>query len=187
MESALQAKPDRTTETESPLTMLPGGHELPPMFDLIELLFFAYRDFVGDADRLLESIRFGRAHHRVLHFVNRQPGLTIAELLDILRITKQSLSRVLKELLDEGYVESHSGVSDRRQRLLFPTVKGRRLALDLARLQSERVRRALAGLPADARERAVEFLLAMIDPGERDKVQTLVSRDDGAARQRLMR
>ena len=80
-----------------------------PCWDIIELLFFAYRDFVGDADRLLESFRFGRAHHRVLHFVNRHPGLTIAELLDILRITKQSLSRVLKELLDEGYVESHAG------------------------------------------------------------------------------
>ena len=140
------------------------------MFDLIELLFFAYRDFVGDADRLLEFFRFGRAHHRVLHFVNRQPGLTIAELLDILRITKQSLSRVLKELLDEGYVEAHAGVSDRRQRLLFPTAKGRRLALDLARLQSEQFGRALDGLPADARDRAIEFLLAMIDPAERDKV-----------------
>jgi DNA-binding MarR family transcriptional regulator len=119
----------------------------------------------------------------VLHFVNRQPGLTIAELLDILRITKQSLSRVLKELLDEDYVESHAGVSDRRQRLLFPTAKGRRLALDLARLQSERFCRALDGLPADARERTIEFLLAMIDPGERDKVANLVWRDD-SARQR---
>jgi DNA-binding MarR family transcriptional regulator len=185
MESALQAKPDRPAETEFSLTGLPAGHEPAPMFDLIELLFFAYRDFVGDADRLLESIRFGRAHHRVLHFVNRRPGLTIAELLDILCITKQSLSRVLKELLDEGYVESHSGVSDRRQRLLFPTVKGRRLALDLARVQSERVRRALAGLPADAHERAIEFLLAMIDPGERDKVQAFISRDECVARQRL--
>ena len=78
--------------------------EDPPMFDFIELMFFAYRDFVGDPDRLLESLRFGRAHHRVLHFVNRQTGLTVAELLDILRITKQSLSRVLKDLLDQGYV-----------------------------------------------------------------------------------
>ena len=71
------------------------------MYDLIELFFFAYRDFVGDADRLLETYRFGRAHHRVLHFVSRQPGLTIAELLDILKITKQSLNRVLKELVAE--------------------------------------------------------------------------------------
>src|SRR5208282_6113134 len=77
-----------------------------PMYDLIELFYFAYRDFVGDVDRLLEVYGFGRAHHRVLHFVSRHPGLTIAELLDILKITKQSLNRVLKELLDKGYVES---------------------------------------------------------------------------------
>ncbi len=97
-----------------------------PLFELIELLFFAYRDFVGDADRLLESYGFGRAHHRVLHFVNRRPGLTIAELLDILKITKQSLNRVLKELLDKGYVESRAGVTDRRQRQLYPTEQGTR-------------------------------------------------------------
>ncbi|MCC2104389.1 MAG: MarR family transcriptional regulator, partial [Hyphomicrobiales bacterium] len=112
------------------------------MFDLIELLFFAYRDFVGDADRLLESYKFGRAHHRVLHFVSRHPGLTIAELLDILKITKQSLSRVLKELLDQNFVEARAGVADRRQRHLFPTGKGRKLALDLAHLQSRRFSRA---------------------------------------------
>ncbi len=70
--------------------------------ELVELFFFAYRDFVGDADRLLENYGFGRAHHRVLHFVNRRPGLTIAALLDILRITKQSLNRVLKQLLEAG-------------------------------------------------------------------------------------
>jgi DNA-binding MarR family transcriptional regulator len=145
------------------------------MYDLIELLFFAYRDFVGDADRLLESLGFGRAHHRVLHFVHRHPGLTIAELLDILRITKQSLSRVLKELLELGYVEQRAGVSDRRQRLLFPTDKGADLALDLARLQSERFSRALALLPPDAEHNAMEFLLAMIDPDEREKVATLLS------------
>jgi DNA-binding MarR family transcriptional regulator len=145
------------------------------MYDLIELLFFAYRDFVGDADRLLESLGFGRAHHRVLHFVHRHPGLTIAELLDILRITKQSLSRVLKELLEQGYVEQRAGVNDRRQRLLFPTPKGAELALDLAHLQSARFRQALAALPPDAGRTAMEFLLAMIDPEEREKVATLLS------------
>ena len=94
MVSAVQTAEQRPT----PLT----AEEPEPMFDLIELLFFAYRDFVADPDRILENIGFGRAHHRVLHFVDRQPGLTIAELLDILRITKQSLSRVLKELLDQN-------------------------------------------------------------------------------------
>src|SRR3712207_238624 len=77
-----------------------------PAYDLIELFFFAYRDFVSDPDRILDEYGFGRAHHRVLHFVDRNPGLTIAELLDILRITKQSLNRVLKELLEKDFIES---------------------------------------------------------------------------------
>ncbi len=141
-----------------------------PMFDLIELLFFAYRDFVGDPDRLLESLKFGRAHHRVLHFVNRRRGLTIAELLDILRITKQSLSRVLKELIDEGFIEQRPGEIDRRQRQLYPTLKGQKLAVELASLQSRRFQRALARLPDDSRESAIAFFLAMIDPDERRKV-----------------
>ncbi len=154
----------------------PGAHATDdaPMFDLIELFFFAYRDFVGDADRLLERMDFGRAHHRVLHFVNRRKGLTIAELLDILRITKQSLSRVLKELIDEGYVEQRAGAADRRQRQLFPTADGRALALELAALQSRRFERALARLPEDARENAIEFLLAVVDPSERRDIAAIV-------------
>src|ERR671912_2868461 len=92
-----------------------------PAYDLIELFFFAYRDFVSDPDRILDEYGFGRAHHRVLHFVDRNPGLTIAELLDILRITKQSLNRVLKELLEKGFVESRTGTADRRQRHLVAT------------------------------------------------------------------
>lgn len=168
MDQALQAHPQ---------SRMPGPSEADapaPMFDLIELFFFAYRDFVGDADRLLEDFGFGRAHHRVLHFVNRQPGLMIAELLDILGITKQSLNRVLKELLDTGYVEARPGVTDRRQRLLFPTAKGRRLAMDLSDLQSRRFERALGELPQGAKGPAIDFLLAMIDPAQRDKVASLV-------------
>jgi len=88
-------------------------------FDLIELLFFAYRDFVGDPDEVLAKLGFGRAHHRVLHFVNRNPGMKVAELLDVLKITKQSLGRVLKQLIDEGYIVQKEGASDRRQRLLL--------------------------------------------------------------------
>lgn len=145
-----------------------------PLFDLIELLFFAYRDFVGDADRLLEQYEFGRAHHRVLHFVSRKPGLTVAELLDILKITKQSLNRVMKDLLDGGFVDVRTGVSDRRQRLLFPTPKGRELALGLARLQSERFRVALGEMPAGSAAEAARFLLAMVDREERGKVAAIV-------------
>src|ERR1700745_2492052 len=113
-----------------------------PIWDVIELLFFAYRDFIGDPDDVLAKFRFGRAHHRVLHFVNRNPGMKVAELLDILKITKQSLGRVLKQLVDQGYVVQKEGESDRRQRLLFVTSKGETLALKLAGLQTARIMRA---------------------------------------------
>ena len=156
-----------------------AGADAAPMFDLIELLFFAYRDFIGDADRLLAAYDFGRAHHRVLHFVHRQPGLTIAGLLDILRITKQSLNRVLKELIEQGYVESRHGEADRRQRRLFLTAAGGDLAQQLAMLQTRRFSRALAELDGAGRENATKFLLAMIDQDERDKVSNLIW---GAAR-----
>ena len=121
-----------------------GAAEGEPIWDLIELLFFAYRDFVSDPDHVLEKFGFGRAHHRVLHFVNRNPGMKVADLLDILRITKQSLGRVLKQLVDEGYVVQKEGPDDRRHRLLFVTPKGEQLAMKLAGLQTERITRALA-------------------------------------------
>src|SRR5215472_17262795 len=113
-------------------------------WDIIELLFFAYRDVVGDADHELEAFGFGRAHHRVLHFVYRYPGLKVADLLDVLRITKQSLGRVLKQLLDEGYIVQKTGNNDRRQRLLYATPKGEALVAKLATLQTKRINRALA-------------------------------------------
>src|ERR1700692_1718 len=109
------------------------------VWEISELLFFAYRDFVGDADHELEAFGFGRAHHRVLHFVHRYPGLTVADLLDVLRITKQSLGRVLKQLLDEGYIVQKTGNNDRRQRLLFATAKGEALVGKLAGLQTGRM------------------------------------------------
>ena len=126
-----------------------------PMYELIELFFFAYRDFVGDADRLLEAYGFGRAHHRVLYFVSRRPGLTIAELLEILRITKQSLNRVLRELVDKNFVEIRAGALDRRRRQLYATPDGERLALRLAMVQTRRFALALEqmgdwGLPVGA-------------------------------------
>src|SRR5881396_1749874 len=112
-----------------------------PIWDIIELLFFAYRDFISDPDQVLATLGFGRAHHRVLHFVNRNPGMKVAELLDILKITKQSLGRVLKQLVDMGYVEQKEGELDRRQRLLYVTPKGAELALRLANLQTARIAR----------------------------------------------
>lgn len=131
-------------------------------FELIELFFFAYRDFVGDPDRILADYGFGRAHHRVLHFVNRRPGLTIAELLDILAITKQSLNRVLKELVETGFVDSRTGRTDRRQRHLFVTAQGADLAGRLAALQHARILRAL-DQAGDGREAAARFLAGMRD------------------------
>src|ERR1700734_2214028 len=134
-----------------------------PCWDLIELLFFAYRDFVGDPDEVLAKLGFGRAHHRVLHFVNRNPGIKVADLLDILKITKQSLGRVLKQLIDEGYVEQRAGPHDRRQRLLYASEAGEALALRLAGLQTERISRVLAELGPGAREAARRFLAGMTD------------------------
>src|SRR3954470_19322530 len=88
---------------------LSAGPRASLRWEIIELLFFAYRDFVGDADHVLEEFGFGRAHHRVMHFVHRYPGLKVADLLRVLRITKQSLGRVLKQLLDEGYIVQRAG------------------------------------------------------------------------------
>jgi DNA-binding MarR family transcriptional regulator len=150
-------------------------------FDLIELLFFAYRDFVGDADEVLAEFGFGRAHHRVLHFINRNPGMKVADLLDILKITKQSLGRVLKQLVDEGYVEQKEGATDRRQRLLYVTAKGDGLASRLAGLQVARIDRALAEIGAEDRDTVRRFLIAMLDPDHRDGV---IRRIDGANRAR---
>src|SRR5215203_767102 len=125
-------------------------------------------------DRILADYGFGRAHHRVLHFVDRRPGLTIAELLDILKITKQSLNRVLKELIGKGFVESRTGTADRRQRLLFTTPDGHELALRLAKLQTRRIMRALADGPPGLKAAAGRFLFAMIDPADRPRVEEIV-------------
>ena len=137
-----------------------------PMYELIELFFFAYRDFVGDADRLLEAYGFGRAHHRILYFVSRTPGLTIAELLEILRITKQSLNRVLRELVDKNFIEARAGALDRRRRQLYATPEGERLALRLAQVQTRRFASALDKLGDSGLQLATTFLSAMIDPSE---------------------
>jgi DNA-binding MarR family transcriptional regulator len=155
-----------------------------PIWDVIELLFFAYRDFVSDPDDVLAKFGFGRAHHRVLHFVNRHPGMKVADLLEVLKITKQSLGRVLKQLVDEGYVVQKEGENDRRQRLLFVTSKGEALAMKLAGMQTERIARALAELGPAAHEQARRFLIAMIDADGRDGVQKLIARADRMRRPR---
>src|SRR3954451_7499749 len=158
----------RPVEREAEVS--PGVRSAALRWDLIELLFFAYRDFVGDADHVLEEFGFGRAHHRVIHFVHRYPGLKVADLLDVLRITKQSLGRVLKQLLDEGYIVQKTGDNDRRQRLLFATPKGEALVQKLAGLQTTRITKALAEMAPQDAETVKRFLRAMIDRDDPDKV-----------------
>lgn len=144
-------------------------------FTLIELLFFAYRDFTSDPDAILARYGFGRAHHRVLHFVNRRPGLTVADLLDVLRITKQSLARVLKQLVDGGYIVQVQGPRDRRQRELYVTNKGHELALALAMPQSRRIRAALDEASVEDRGTIERFLRAMVNAEHREQLE----RSDG--------
>jgi DNA-binding MarR family transcriptional regulator len=148
-------------------------------FSIIELFFFAYRDFTSDPDQILAEYGFGRAHHRILHFVNRMPGLTVAELLDVLKITKQSLARVLKQLIDTGHVIQVQGPRDRRQRELYPTTKGRALALALARPQSRRIHAALQGARDEDRSAVERFLKAMVNPELRPQIDNLPGNEPG--------
>ncbi len=143
---------------------------------LVELLFFAYRDFVADPDSILEGLEFGRAHHRVLHFVGRDPGMTVAQLLDILRITKQSLSRVLKDLIEKGYVYQKAGEEDRRQRLLYLTGEGEQLWRELAAPQMRRFRRAVTGLEEGEGAAYRHLLLHLINPENRDMAEAWINR-----------
>ncbi len=159
-------------------TVPPAPPATPTAIDLIELLFFAYRDFTSDPDAILAEFGFGRAHHRVLHFVNRNPGLTVADLLAILKITKQSLGRVLRQLVESGFVVQRAGPIDRRQRLLYPTESGHELADQLSQPQSRRIARALDELAPDARETVARFLFSMIDPGDQTRVAELVGQNE---------
>ncbi len=136
----------------------------------IELLFFAYRDFISDPDEILKGYGFGRAHHRVIHFVGRHPGINVAALLRILRITKQSLGRVLKQLIEQGFVEQRTGTQDRRQRLLTLTEKGAELERRLSAPQRERTAKAFreAGPEAVAGYRKV--LEGLINEDERQAI-----------------
>lgn len=147
----------------------------PALIEIIELLFFAYRDFISEPDAILAEFGFGRAHHRVLHFVSRYPGLRVADLLIILKITKQSLGRVLKQLVDEGYIAQHSGKVDRRERLLYPTRSGRELAERLARPQLERIARSLEDGGDAAVEPVGDFLYRMVSEGDREIVADLLN------------
>ena len=128
----------------------------------IELLFFAYRDFTAEPDAILARYAFGRAHHRVIHFVGRHPQMTVGELLGILRITKQSLSRVLGQLVRQGFIVQRPGARDRRQRLLELTFKGRELERQLSEPQRVRVANAYRQVGVRAVEGFRKVLLEII-------------------------
>lgn len=128
---------------------------------LVEALFFAYRDFIAEPDLILSELGFGRAHHRVLYFVARYPGMRVADLLEILRITKQSLARVLRELVREGYIRQLAGKTDRRERLLYPTEKGSALAGRLTQLQMVKIADAVAALGPGGSQALAAFFKRM--------------------------
>ena len=155
------AKPERWSDAE--------------LLAYAELLFFAYRDFTRDPDAILQDFGFGRAHHRVLHFVTRHCGLRVADLLDALKITKQSLGRVLKQLIDKGYIVQRAGRVDRRERLLYPTAAGRALTKRLAAPQLIRLAEALRATGPDADVVVRRFLQAMINAEELPKVSSIMS------------
>lgn len=133
----------------------------------IELLFFAYRDFTAEPDAMLADYGFGRAHHRVIYFVGRHPGITVSELLGILRITKQSLSRVLGQLVEDEFIIQRTGERDRRQRLLELTDKGIELERLLTEKQRARFARAYREAGAEAVEGFRKVMLGMIEEPDR--------------------
>lgn len=136
----------------------------------IEMLFYAYRDFIAEPDEMLAERGLGRAHHRVIYFVGRYPGMNVSALLDILQITKQSLSRVLGQLVEQGYVRQSPGTSDRRQRLLELTERGRELEQALTENQRRRIARAYREAGAEAVEGFRKVMLGiMSDPRDQAK------------------
>ncbi|MBT5049866.1 MAG: MarR family transcriptional regulator [Rhodospirillaceae bacterium] len=135
----------------------------------IELIFYAYRDFTAEPDAILAKYRFGRAHHRVIYFVGRNPGITVSELLSILKITKQSLSRVLSQLVREEFITQKQGIRDRRQRLLELTQKGSDLEKQLTHNQRDRIAKAYREAGAEAVEGYRKVVLGMINDEDRRK------------------
>ncbi len=133
----------------------------------IEAMFFAYRGFTADPDRILEQHGYGRAHHRAVHFIHRSPGTTVNNLLSILGVTKQSLNRVLRTLIDEGLVEARVGTRDKRERNLFLTEKGAALEHELSGVQRMRMRAAYREAGPEAVRGFRTVLEAMMDPAIR--------------------
>ncbi|MFT4716021.1 MAG: DNA-binding MarR family transcriptional regulator [Paracoccaceae bacterium] len=139
----------------------------------IEAMFFAYRGFTADPDRILTNYAYGRAHHRAIHFVNRTPGTTVNRLLDILGVTKQSLNRVLRALVDDGLIESRVGNKDKRERHLFLTDVGRALEQELSEAQRTRVRAAYRAAGPEAVQGFRRVLEEIMDPQLRNFMKSM--------------
>lgn len=139
----------------------------------IEAMFFAYRGFTADPDRILEGMDYGRAHHRAIHFIHRSPGTTVGNLLAILGVTKQSLNRVLRTLFEDGLVEAKVGRKDKRERNLHLTEKGRALERELSDAQRARMRAAYRAAGPQAVQGFRTVLEAMMDPEMRRQYQGL--------------
>lgn len=137
----------------------------PELREGMELLFFAYRDFVCEADTLLRARGLGRAHHRALHFIARRPEMTVGDLLAVLKITKQSLSRVLRDLVAGGLVAQMPGARDRRQRLLRLTEAGAAFEAQLFAMQRARMARAFREAGPEAVNGFRKVLFGLIDDG----------------------
>ena len=142
----------------------------------IELMFFAYRDFTSDPDQILAERGYGRAHHRAIHFIKRREGISIAGLLDILQVTKQSLNRVLRQLIDDGLVTATPGTDDRRKRLLKLSPEGLELERALSEPQRARLRQAFAEAGPEAVAGYRRVLERIIDDKDRDSILSLVGK-----------
>ena len=157
----------------------PGGENLlfltdDQLLQGIELLFFAYRGFTSDPDLILENYTYGRAHHRAIHFIQRRPGTTVNSLLEILGVTKQSLNRVLRQLIEDGLVESKVGEKDRRERHLFLTKSGKDLESELSFSQRKRLRTAYKEAGPDAVQGFRKVLENITDPSMRKHIRKLM-------------
>ena len=129
---------------------------------VIELFFFSYRDFTSGPDKILEKLKFGRAHHRAIYFVGKKNNITIKELLVVLKITKQSLSRVLNQLVEEGYIIVSSGL-DKRTKSLSLTEKGKKLELELSTIQIKKIKKVLNNFSEENINGFKKILYEMID------------------------
>lgn len=142
-----------------------------------ELLYFAYRDYIAWPDEVLQKYGFGRAHHRIIFFVSQNPGMTVAELLKVLNITKQSLSRVLSALIDKGYIVQDIGATDRRKRLLNLTEKGKLLLAEVSEHQKSQMLNACKSAGDEATKGFWKVLMALVSDDNKKEIMSLIFKD----------